>query len=245
MSTGKVIPLDTGASFSKCLARCAGLETEDDLDEYTGVAEEKARIREAQRQQAELERARVERETAERKRIELEQRQREQERLEQLRREQALAEQARQEREAAERLRREQLEQERQQLLREREETSRLQQKWEEACRQHFEREEVERQKQRLRRAHDSGDQAETTDLNLPTGIWLGFRDGHATTLARLAVYNREHNQYIFVDRYGMKTRQLRGQQLMLLVARGLADILETRSRFREHVGRAQQRRTH
>jgi hypothetical protein len=245
MSTGKVIMLDTGASFSRSLARCAGLETEDDLDEYTGVAAEKARIREAQRQQAELERARVEREMAERKRIQLEQRQREQERLERLQREQELADQLRREREEAERLRREKLERERQQLLREREEASQLQQKWEEACRQHRKRVELEQQKHRLKRASDPEDPAETTDLNLPTGTWLGFRDGNASTLARLAVYNREHNQYIFVDRHGMKTRQLRGQQLMLLVARGLADILETRPRFREHVSRAQQQTAH
>jgi hypothetical protein len=245
MSTGKVIMLDTGASFSRCLARCAGLETEEDLDEHTGVAAEKARIREAQRQQAEQERARIERELAERKRIQLEQRQREEERLERLRREQELAEQLRREHEEAERLRREKLEQERQQLLREREEASQLQQKWEEACRQYRKRAELEQQEQRLKRVSDPEGPAETTDLNLPTGTWLGFRDGNASTLARLAVYNREQNQYIFVDRHGIKTRQLRGQQLMLLVARGLADILETRPRFREHVSRAEQQTAH
>ena len=245
MSTGKVTPLDTGASFSRCLARCAGLETEDDLDEYTGVAAEKARIREAQRQQAELERARIEREAAERKRIEQERRQREEEKLEQLRQEQEMAEQLRREHEEAERLRAEQQEQERQQLLREQEEARQLQQKWENASRQHFERIERERQKNQLGRASKSVGPGDTTDLNLPTGTWLGFRDGNATTLARLAVYNREQNQYIFVDRHGIKTRQLRGQQLMLLVARGLADVLETRSRFREYVSRVQQQAAH
>lgn len=233
ISMGKVTPLDSGAGFSRCLARCAGLETEDELDEYTGVAAEKARIRELERQKAALEQARLERERAELERVELERQRREQERLEQIRLEQEKAEQLRREYEEAARLRREKEDRERLQLEREQEEARQLQHRWEEASRQHSERGQAGQTK-------DKGDVPAAADLNLPAGTWLGFRDGDVTSLARLAVYDRTQNHYIFVDRHGIKVRQLRGQQLLLLVSRGLADILETRSRFREQVTLAQ-----
>ena len=240
VSMGKATPLDSGAGFSRCLARCAGLETEDELDEYTGVAAEKARIREQEKQKAALEQARLERERAELERVELERQRREQERLEQLRLEQEKAEQLRREYEEAVRLRREKEEQERLQLEREQEEARQLQHKWEEASRQHSERRQADKSGNHAGQTRDKGDAAAAADLNLPAGTWLGFRDGDVTSLARLVVYDRTQNHYIFVDRHGTKVRQLRGQQLLLLVSRGLADILETRSRFREQVTLAQ-----
>ena len=245
VSMGKVTPLDSGAGFSRCLARCAGLETEDELDEYTGVAAEKARIREQEKQKAALEQARLERERAELERVELERQRREQERLEQLRLEQEKAEQLRREYEEAVRLRREKEEQERLQLEREQEEARQLQHKWEEASRQHSERRQADKPGTHAGQTRDKGDAAAAADLNLPAGTWLGFRDGDVTSLARLAVYDRTQNHYIFVDRHGIKVRQLRGQQLLLLVSRGLADILETRSRFREQVTLAQGQSKH
>jgi hypothetical protein len=78
------------------------------------------------------------------------------------------------------------------------------------------------------------------SDLTLPSGTWLGFRDGDEAVLARLAVYDRERNHYTFVDRYGVKLRQLTGRELLLLFARGVTDILETRPTFRDEVRRAQ-----
>ncbi|MEE4143292.1 MAG: DUF1631 family protein [Halieaceae bacterium] len=240
MAMGKVTPLDVGAGFSRCLARCAGLETEDELDEYTGFAAEKARIRELERQKAELERARLERERAELERAERERQQREQERLEQLRLEQDAVEQLRREYEEAARLRREKEEQEQLQLEREQEETRRLQQRWEEVSRRHVERRRAHKQAGQAGQAREQEGGPVGGDLNLPAGTWLGFRDGNVASLARLAVYDRAQNSYIFVDRHGTKVRQLRGQQLLLLVARGLTDILETRSRFREQVALAQ-----
>ena len=140
MAEGKMTPLDTGASFSRCLARSAGMETQEDLDELTGVAAERARVKEEQRRKSERERARLEREQAERERLERERQQREQEKVEQLRREREQAARLRKEREEAERLRREQVEQDRQGLERERVETKACNRKWEDAALRHRER---------------------------------------------------------------------------------------------------------
>lgn len=242
MSDGKVTPLDTGASFSRCLARSAGVETQDDLDELTGVAAEKARLRVEEEKKADVERARREREQAELDRIEQERLQRELEIREQLRREEEEEEKLRQEFEEAVRLREERAEQSRQQLQREHDEIRRLQRTWEDATRRHAERIETERLEQQNRPSRREQPGSSATDLNLPVGTWLGFRDSDQAIMARLAVYNRQHNEYIFVDHHGIKMRQLNNRELMLLIARGLVDILESRSNFREEVARAQGR---
>lgn len=69
-------------------------------------------------------------------------------------------------------------------------------------------------------------------------GAWLGFHDGSTPLLAKLAVYDLENDSYIFVNRLGIKMRQLGKQALLQLMADGLVDILETRPSFREEVSR-------
>jgi hypothetical protein len=142
----------------------------------------------------------------------------------------------------AEQLKREQLEQERLQLVREREETKRLQEKWTNISRQFFERTEAERQLPEQTKTGGAEEQAEGAELNIPRCTWLGFRDGDGEELilARLAVYNRQKNDYIFVDRHGMKVRQLSAKELLIIMTRGLTDILEARSRFKDEVIQAQ-----
>jgi hypothetical protein len=242
MAEGRVTPLDSSASFSRCLARSAGVETQDDLDELTGVTAQRARLKEEERQKAERERLRLERKHAERERLELERRLREQEEIEKVQREMDEAARLQREYKKAEQLKREQLEQERLQLVREREETKRLQEKWTNISRQFFERTEAERQLPEQTKTGGAEEQAEGAELNIPRCTWLGFRDGDGEELilARLAVYNRQKNDYIFVDRHGMKVRQLSAKELLIIMTRGLTDILEARSRFKDEVIQAQ-----
>ena len=230
MANGRVTLLDSGASFSRCLARNAGLETQEDLDELTGVTAERARLKEEERLKAQQLRVRMEQEKAERERVELERQLRKQEEIEKLQREMVEAERQQREYDEAERLLQEQREQERQQLVHEQEEAKRLQKKWEDAARLHRER------------VADAEDVPAGTGLNISRWSWLGFRDGDGeeVVMARLAVYNRELNDYSFVDRYGTKLRQLSGKELLIIMTRGLVDILEARSRFQDEVAQAQ-----
>ena len=69
-------------------------------------------------------------------------------------------------------------------------------------------------------------------------GAWLGFHDGDTPLLAKLAVHDRENNNYIFVNRSGIKMRELNSHELLLLIKKGLVDILETRSNFRDQITR-------
>lgn len=73
-------------------------------------------------------------------------------------------------------------------------------------------------------------------ELQLPMGTWLGFHDGKTPIMARLAVHDREQNIYIFVNRAGIKLRQLKRSELMSLIEQDLVDILETRSTFKEAI---------
>ena len=75
----------------------------------------------------------------------------------------------------------------------------------------------------------------------LPTGTWLGFHDGETPLLAKLAVHDREMDQYIFVNRSGIKMRQLNREELQQLIDQALVDILETRSSFRDEIARVKQ----
>ena len=59
--------------------------------------------------------------------------------------------------------------------------------------------------------------------------------------LAKLAVHDREQSSYTFVNRSGIKMRQISGRELRQLIENGLVDILETRSKFREEITRARQ----
>lgn len=81
-------------------------------------------------------------------------------------------------------------------------------------------------------------DQAHSMErrINLPMGAWLGFHDGEMPLMARLAVYDTEGDFYIFVNRKGVKMRQVSRLELLELIDNGMVDILETMSKFREEV---------
>lgn len=72
--------------------------------------------------------------------------------------------------------------------------------------------------------------------INLQMGAWLGFHDGDTPLMARLAVYDLENDYYIFVNRKGVKMRQVSRLELLNLIDNGLVDILETNSNFRDEV---------
>ena len=76
-------------------------------------------------------------------------------------------------------------------------------------------------------------------DIQLTMGAWLGFHDGDTPIMARLAVHDREQGSYIFVNRQGIKLRQLSTDELTRLIDQGQVELLETRSNFREAVRRA------
>lgn len=79
----------------------------------------------------------------------------------------------------------------------------------------------------------------DTATLELPSGTWLGFHDGETPLMARLAVHDPEEDQYIFVNRKGVKLRTASGAELSSLIDQGLVDILETKSNFRDEVQKA------
>jgi len=72
--------------------------------------------------------------------------------------------------------------------------------------------------------------------INLPVGVWIGFHDGDTPTMARLAVYDPEEDHFIFVNRKGMKIRQISRQEFLDLIDNNLVEILEANSNFREAV---------
>lgn len=74
----------------------------------------------------------------------------------------------------------------------------------------------------------------------LPTGTWMGFHDGESPLLAKLAMHDRQRGLYIFVNREGIKLRQLQQDEFLQLIERGLVDIMESRVNFRELVSRKQ-----
>ncbi|MCB1704784.1 MAG: DUF1631 family protein [Halioglobus sp.] len=76
----------------------------------------------------------------------------------------------------------------------------------------------------------------DTREVNLPMGAWLGFHDGETPLMARLAVYDLENDHYIFVNRKGVKMRQVSRLELLHLIDNELVDILETNSSFRNEV---------
>jgi hypothetical protein len=281
LAESQATPLDADCSFSWCLANAAGLGTVEALDEFTGAAEEKARLEEEERQrqqeeeqrrqrerleaerreQERQEQERIEQERLEQERIErerLEQERVEQERLEQERIERDRLEQERveQERLAQERMERERLEvaqrerdrinpafasaerKEQERLAQEELEARRKQEKIDEYLRQKQQRKQRREQEVPAESTGPAAGSAEHTALNLPMGAWLGFHDGKTPLLAKLAVHDREQDQYFFVNREGIKMRQLSTGELMDLVERGLVDILETNSSFRDEVTR-------
>jgi hypothetical protein len=84
-------------------------------------------------------------------------------------------------------------------------------------------------------------EQAGAPALGIPMGAWLVFHDGDAPLMAKLAVHDPEQDLYIFVNREGIKMRQLSGNELRRLMAANLVDVLETRTSFRGEVRRARE----
>lgn len=70
--------------------------------------------------------------------------------------------------------------------------------------------------------------------VQLPMGSWLGFHDFRIPMLVRLAVHDTDSDHYIFVNRDGIKLRELSGRELADLVEQDMVDIIETRSSFRD-----------
>ena len=79
----------------------------------------------------------------------------------------------------------------------------------------------------------------EDTELHFPMGAWLGFHDDDTPMMAKLAVHDRQQDNYIFVNREGIKMRELSKRQLIELIDNGPVDILQTESNFRDKVTRA------
>ena len=244
----KVAKLDSGASFSRSLASAAGIHSSAELDTLLGAAVVQARQAEEERQRREQERLQQKREQAER----LEREQREAEKL-RLQTEEAAG------RETEQELTREEMEQ----LEREQQEADELQREWDEALRRKREREAPQAPPTTAKAASappagmaeggpggagtPSNRASQTVaaaapELNLLMGTWLGFHDGDTPLLAKLAVHDREQNNYIFVNRSGIKMRQLNSQELLALMESGMVDVLETRSSFRDEISRAKQR---
>jgi hypothetical protein len=73
-------------------------------------------------------------------------------------------------------------------------------------------------------------------EIDLPMGAWLGFHDGETPLMARLAVYDLENDHYIFVNRKGVKMRQVGREEMLNLIDKGLVDVLEALSNFRDDV---------
>jgi hypothetical protein len=73
-------------------------------------------------------------------------------------------------------------------------------------------------------------------ELNLPMGAWLAFRDGDKPLMAKLAVHDREHDNYIFVNREGIKMLQLSKEVLRQMMDDGLVDVVQETSSFRDTV---------
>ncbi len=70
-------------------------------------------------------------------------------------------------------------------------------------------------------------------------GAWLGFHDGEKPLMAKLAAHDKENDNYIFVNREGIKMRQLSKSELRGLMDRGLVEVLEAHSNFKDEDTRA------
>jgi hypothetical protein len=72
--------------------------------------------------------------------------------------------------------------------------------------------------------------------LQIPMGTWLGFHDRNPPLMAKIVACDLDKNSYIFTNREGIKMRELTVPQLVALIDRGMVDILERKTNFRESV---------
>ena len=82
----------------------------------------------------------------------------------------------------------------------------------------------------------DSLDTADERQIHLPMGAWLGFHDEEIPLMAKLAVHDTEEDYFIFVNRKGVKMRQISRLELLKLIDAGLVDLLQPNSNFRHTV---------
>ncbi len=214
-----IIALDDGAgvSFSLCLANAAGITTTAALEQFAGTA--------AQQIQQEEERLQARREEDER---------REQQRLA---------------------LEREEARQQEQQAAAERERWQQAEQQAQQQATGKFSSEDAPaetagmdglpdthssqgRPAEEFWLSYEHEPEEQTVQLDLPMGAWLGFHDGERPMLAKLAVYDREEDNYIFVNREGIKLRQLRRDELLELMSRDLIEVLKKGDSPRDAISR-------
>jgi Protein of unknown function (DUF1631) len=69
--------------------------------------------------------------------------------------------------------------------------------------------------------------------VQVPMGTWLGFHDQDMPTLAKLAVYDRGNDSYIFANKQGLLVRQLTKLELQRLIESELVELIESRSVIR------------
>jgi hypothetical protein len=89
----------------------------------------------------------------------------------------------------------------------------------------------------------NSADTGSLFDLDILMGTWMGFHDGDKPLMAKLAAHDKKRDAYIFVDREGIKMRDLNKLELVSLMDTGLVDMLETRSDFRDEIARLRKER--
>ncbi len=251
LESKRAVLLQQGLSFSRSLARAAGIETDEELASLVNTAKELANRHEEQLAREEQERQQREAEEQKRRAREAEERQQreaeEQARIAQEAEEQAQREAAEQERQAQEAAELAATEEAKNLSLREEAALLARRANGTDTPMPPRDTGENSSEKGLADDRPDSEAEATTTDpeksiaLNLPMGAWLGFHDGEAPLMAKLAVHDPELDLYIFVNRQGIKMRQLSRRELELLAEQELVDILTTNSNFRSDVGRARE----
>jgi len=239
LKAGKFVPLHSEVSFSCALAHAAKISSQSDLESLNSSAAIQARqaykaeiAEQREQEQAARVQAQHELEEEERLRKEFEEaiaaKQEREEAEEQLAQEEA----SRSEREEATRLKRENEESQRRQR--------------EQAMEQHIQREKKQSSPDEellsapsAERTGRAAQSIKSGEVRLAMGAWLGFHDGDKPLLAKLAAHDREEDNYIFVNRAGIKMRDLSKQELISLMDKGQIEILEAQSSFRDEDTRA------
>lgn len=72
--------------------------------------------------------------------------------------------------------------------------------------------------------------------IDLPIDTWLGFHDEEMPMMARLAVHDPVSDKFIFVNRKGIKLRELTKAQLLSLIDDDLVEILQRSADFRDRL---------
>jgi len=249
LEKGQATVLHSGPSFSGSLAYAAKIRDQSDMESLNEAAAQ--HIKESREEAV---RIRVEQEEAELQ-LEVERLRREEQEAELLQKEYEEATRAKQAREEEQAVQDEQDEAAR--TLLEREQAERMRGEREQVQLEKEAQDKVEKNRyiQPAKEEHStpmevlpttiseefstsSRQVVDVVELNLTMGAWLGFHDGDTPLMAKLAVHDREKDNYIFVNREGIKMRDLTTQELVALIDKGMVDILETRSNFKDEITR-------